>query len=448
MCSDTVHDEPAVVLRDVGKCYEIYARPVDRLKQTLCRGRRQYYREFWALRYVNLDIGRGEAVGIVGRNGSGKSTLLQIVAGTLSPTTGAAHVQGRIAALLELGSGFNPDFTGRENIFTNGAILGLSRREVLDRFDAIASFADIGDFLDQPVKTYSSGMMLRLAFAVQAQVDPDVLIVDEALSVGDERFQRKCFTRLDQLREQGTSILLVTHSSATVERYCDRAMLLDKGAVQGIGSSKDIIDQYHALLYADEQAGLQLLNDSAPAPKAPGSRQESAEEGSPAGPEDRPAAAPTQRDRRAQIGEIWVHNDSGESASWFETGQEVEIGFEVHAFDAIPELQAGMRIRTVEGIEVYGTSTVYHDASPGEVPADSRWRVTFRMRLDLCAGTYFLSVAIAEALSKSEMLYLDKRIDAVVFKIHEYPLTGTGTANLRSRVHVEQCSSVHAPQRV
>src|SRR5215831_16656465 len=184
--------DAVIAVRGLGKRYEIYAQPRDRLLQSLFRGRRQFFQEFWALADLSFDVRRGETVGIIGRNGSGKSTLLQLIAGTLTPTTGTVRVGGRITALLELGSGFNPEFSGRENVFLNGAILGLGQDEIKSRFDAITEFADIGEFIEQPVKFYSSGMTVRLAFAVQAMVDPDILIVDEALAVGDEKFQRKC----------------------------------------------------------------------------------------------------------------------------------------------------------------------------------------------------------------------------------------------------------------
>ncbi len=217
-------DEIAISVRDISKCYYSYDRPMDRVLHSLVpRVQRQfgmpvksYGQAFWALRNVDFEVRRGETVGLVGRNGSGKSTLLQIICGTLRPSGGSVHTQGRVAALLELGSGFNPEFTGRENVYLNASVLGLSRDEVDQRFDAIAGFADIGDFIDQPVKTYSSGMAVRLAFAVQAQVDPQILIVDEALSVGDAKFQAKCFERLRQLKQNGTSILLVTHASEQV----------------------------------------------------------------------------------------------------------------------------------------------------------------------------------------------------------------------------------------
>lgn len=237
----------ALAVRGVGKRYMLYDRPHDRLKeQILWRFGRRYGREFWALRDVTLEVARGEAVGIVGRNGSGKSTLLHVIAGTLAPTTGSVEVAGRVAALLELGSGFNPEFTGRENVFLNGAILGMSRAEVARRFDDIAAFADIGEFLDQPVKVYSSGMLVRLAFAVQAHVDADVLIVDEALAVGDVYFQHRCMRRVRQLVDRGTTLLFVSHATDTVKRFCRRGVWLDAGVVRYVGEAGVAVERYLA----------------------------------------------------------------------------------------------------------------------------------------------------------------------------------------------------------
>ena len=232
-----MNNDIAIRVQGLSKCYQIYTNPADRLKQfifprikrLLGKSSTPYYREFWALENISFTVKRGETVGILGSNGSGKSTLLQIICGTLSPTGGTVQTHGRIAALLELGSGFNPDFTGRENVYLNAAVLGLSLDEINKRYDDIVDFADIGEFINQPVKTYSSGMVVRLAFAVQSQIEPDILIVDEALSVGDVKFQAKCFDRLRQLKENGTSILLVTHSSEQVVSHCTAALLLNKG---------------------------------------------------------------------------------------------------------------------------------------------------------------------------------------------------------------------------
>lgn len=228
----------AIRVQNLSKCYPIYDAPRDRLKQFVVprlqglvgrKTAKQYFREFWALRDVSFEVKKGETVGIIGRNGSGKSTLLQIICGTLNPTKGGVETRGRIAALLELGAGFNPEFTGRENVYLNAAVLGLSNEEIDTRFDEIAAFADIGDFIERPVKTYSSGMMVRLAFAVAIHVDPEILIVDEALSVGDAYFQAKCAHRIRSIISKGVTVLFVSHDTASVKSLCSRAILLDSG---------------------------------------------------------------------------------------------------------------------------------------------------------------------------------------------------------------------------
>jgi len=230
-----MYSEIVVSIKALSKCFQIYDLPRDRLKQFILprfsSSGKQYFREFWALRNISIDIKRGETIGIIGRNGAGKSTLLQIICGTLSPTSGEVAVKGRIAALLELGAGFNPDFTGRENVYLNGSVLGLSRAEIDKRFSEIEAFADIGDFIDQPVKSYSSGMYVRLAFAVQACVDPEILIVDEALSVGDIGFQYKCFKRMEQLKKQGVTIIMVTHSTGSILDHADRCIVIEGGQI-------------------------------------------------------------------------------------------------------------------------------------------------------------------------------------------------------------------------
>jgi len=251
-------NDVAIRVSNLSKCYQIYEKPRDRLKQFLLpklqrfigKEPKPYYREFWALKGVSFEIKKGETVGIVGRNGSGKSTLLQLICGTLTPSGGNVQTNGRIAALLELGSGFNPEFTGRENVYLNAAVLGLSTEEIDTRFDDIAAFADIGDFIEQPVKTYSSGMMVRLAFAVAINIDPEILIVDEALSVGDELFQRKCFSRIEAIRASGATILFVSHSGAQIVELCDRAVLMDAGEKLAVGLPKYIVGRYQKLLYA------------------------------------------------------------------------------------------------------------------------------------------------------------------------------------------------------
>jgi len=261
-------NECSIALNSVSKCYRIYSNPKDRFKQAIAdrfnlwRGEEVkpiYYREHWALRDVSFELGQGESMGILGRNGAGKSTLLQMVAGTLEPTSGNIVTKGRITALLELGSGFNPDFTGRENVLLNAQILGLSPEMALNRFDEIAGFADIGDFIDQPVKTYSSGMMMRLAFAVQTAVDPKLLIVDEALAVGDMFFQAKCIARIKKLLDSGVSLLYVSHDPGTVRQLCSRALLIQEGRVQAMGEARAVADEYAALQMSERNQAATIV---------------------------------------------------------------------------------------------------------------------------------------------------------------------------------------------
>ena len=242
------HDDEAVIqVVNLGKSYHIYHTPKDRLKQALWQGRRQYYREFWALRNTNFEVKRGETLGIIGRNGSGKSTLLKMICETLTPTEGSVQTRGRIAALLELGSGFNPEFTGGENIAINARLLGLSEKELEGKFDEIVDFSEISQFIDQPVKTYSSGMFVRLAFAIACHSDPNILIVDEALSVGDFAFQNKCITRIKKLQSEGLTLLFVSHDLNTLQLICNRAIWIHEGKVKQVGDPVQISQEYYAL---------------------------------------------------------------------------------------------------------------------------------------------------------------------------------------------------------
>lgn len=248
-------NEVVLSIKNISKCFEIYSKPIDRLYQTLCAGYKKFYKEFWALRNISFDVHQGECLGIIGRNGAGKSTLLQIITGTLQPTEGSIMSKGRIAALLELGSGFNPDFTGRENVYMYASVLGLSRREIEKKYQAIVDFADIGDFIDQPVKTYSSGMTVRLAFAVIAHVDADILIIDEALSVGDAFFQQKCMRFIHDFRKSKT-LLFVSHDMGSIMNLCSSVLFLEKGTVRKYGDTKEVTQMY-LQSYFQEQTKIQ-----------------------------------------------------------------------------------------------------------------------------------------------------------------------------------------------
>ncbi|MBN3906220.1 MAG: ABC transporter ATP-binding protein [Nostoc sp. NMS1] len=260
-------EEIAISLKNVSKCYKRYTRPADRLKEILLP-ERTYAQEFWALQDVSFQVMKGETIGIIGRNGAGKSTLLQMICGTLTPTSGVVQVNGRVAALLELGAGFNPEFTGRENVYMNGAIMGLSRQEVDNRFHQIAAFADIGDFIDQAVKTYSSGMYVRLAFASAIHIDPDILIVDEALAVGDMFFQAKCMARMRQMMETGVTVLFVSHDTSSVKSLCQRCAFLEKGKLLKIGKASEVVDTYISIVHSEMNQELkqqvELINKNIP----------------------------------------------------------------------------------------------------------------------------------------------------------------------------------------
>jgi len=436
--------DPAISVSGISKRFEMYSQPRDRLLQFISFGKRQYFKEFWALRDISFAVQKGETVGVIGRNGSGKSTLLQIIAGTLSATSGRVETTGLITALLELGSGFNPEFSGRENIYLNGTILGLDREGIEKRFDDIAAFADIGEHLDQPIKTYSSGMSVRLAFAVQACVSPDILIVDEALAVGDEKFQRKCFDHIEKLRSNGCSILLVTHSTETIEKFCQRGILLHKGAMHGIGPAKEIVDQYHALLYSDERAYLHYLNEGMrekdekiPAPVDEVEPENAFE--SPA-----PIAEETieQGSRLRAVIKCWnIFNQAGEESEVFRPGERANIQFDVDVLQPVQEIQAGILIRTIEGVSAFGTSTLYHDLNYINAKPGTTIRFEFALDISLCPGAYFITLAIAQAISRADMEYLDRKTDVILIKVSQPRLSASGIAMLNSRIHVGELSA-------
>ncbi len=393
--------EPAVCIHTLSKCFRIYKRPQDRLLQAVIGPRHKLFQEFWALRNVSLEVGRGEALGVIGRNGSGKSTLLQLICGTLIPTSGQVQISGRLGALLELGSGFNPEFTGRENIYLNASLLGLSKRRTDERLDDILAFADIGDFVDQPVKTYSSGMALRLAFAVQAHVDPDILIVDEALAVGDEMFQRKCFRRLEDLRASGTSILLVTHNCHQIIQYCDRAALLHRGRLELVGSPKEVTTVYQRLQGEDEKTW-QLSFQSNPDKQA---RTNAAG-----------MATMVYPSKGACVEAVEVLDTSQRICSEVRHGEGFTVRFHYSFQQDSETIQFGCNIATPSGIRI--TGQVYpsnEDVKPLQATNGSEIAVDFHFQGGLMPGLYFISGGIWSKAQPER--YLHRIVDAATVRV-------------------------------
>jgi lipopolysaccharide transport system ATP-binding protein len=406
-------EEIVIDVRNLSKRYEIYKTPRDRLKQLVLprlhhtinnagvamrvakpRPSPEYFREFWALRDVSFNVRRGETLGIIGRNGSGKSTLLQILAGTLTPTAGEVEVNGRVAALLELGSGFNPEFSGRENVYLNGRILGLSQREIEERYDQIVEFADIGEFIEQPVMTYSSGMFVRLAFAVQAHIDASIIIIDEALAVGDVFFRKKCYTRLEQLRDAGTAILLVSHSMPDIEQYCERAVLLDHGVTQFIGPSSEAAKHYYLL----HQTVARAVVDAKPKVVQP----EAADSGTDAS--QRPlAAAFVDLTGKSQIGDgsarclgVALCNEQGEPCNSFRQGELAVFYYEFEVTEDIGVPICGIVIQNERGTLVHGkNSWQFENDVPATLGPGSKILCRHEVKLDIGLGEYVFEVGLA-----------------------------------------------------
>ena len=422
--------EPALTIRDLGKSYRLFDRPQDRLKQGFWR-RRKYFREFWALQGVSFTVQKGETVGIVGRNGSGKSTLLQIIAGTLEPTIGGVQVPGRVAALLELGTGFTPEFTGRENVVLNGAILGLSQAEVENRFQEIVDFAEVGDFIDQPVRTYSSGMLLRLAFAVQVVVPKDVLIIDEILAVGDEAFQRKCFAKLEEFRDAGGTVLFVSHAAGHIIQLCDRALLLDDGDLLLQGEAKGVVHLYQQLVHTPPAAQEELRQEIRNLGSTPGWEGEkrpgvdvpfSTDTSKPA--DRRGSYAPNfvsknilrYQSRGARIQDPHLSEPDGTRVNLLRAGEQYVWRYQVTFEKPFSNVRFGMLIKTISGLELGGGVSAAAGDGIAHVEAGTAVEALFRFRVSLAQGTYFLNAGLVAMLPEGEA-YLDRWVDAVMFMI-------------------------------
>ncbi len=397
--------ESAISARNLSKVYCLYDRPQDRLKQMFVGKRKKLYRDFWALRDISFEVKKGEALGIIGRNGAGKSTLLQILAGTLSPTDGEVSVNGRVACLLELGSGFNPEFTGRENVYLNGSILGFSRSEMDRLFDEIASFADIGEFMDQPVKLYSSGMYVRLAFAVQACIRPDALIVDEALSVGDIFFQQKCHARMQELIARGTAIIIVSHNMQAIEKYSTRAMLLDKGACVFMGHPNEAVERYYQMTASSKPKFVHRKVDGAGTIEVTGGAFKS-------GPiEDWPPSdAFWDLSEAVVIGEedvarctgVALCDEKGKRCTKFKIGETACFYYEFLVLKDTEIPVGGIVLTNKLNINIHGKNSLqYLVESPTTLDKDTLVRFRQRIQLSVAPGEYTFQV-IFSTISKED----------------------------------------------
>lgn len=430
-------DDMAISVSGLSKRYEIYEAPRDRLKQfilpTLQRvagyAPKQYFDEFWALQNISFEVEKGETVGIIGCNGSGKSTLLQMICGTLNPTHGSVQTNGRIAALLELGSGFNPEFSGRENVYMNCTVLGLSRDEIDQRFDSIAEFADIGVFLEQPVKTYSSGMSVRLAFAVAINVDPNILIIDEALAVGDELFQRRCFSRIEAIRASGSTILFVSHSATQIIELCDRAILLDGGEKLASGLPKKIVGSYQKLLHASGEKRQAIRNhisqevDLCLTQSVSESREHSfIDKDAPErletfDPNLKPSSTIEFESHGAHISAPVILTLDGERVNNLVRGNTYRYAYTVNFSNRAINVRFAMLIKTVIGVELGGAESARAPRSSlADVDPGSSYRVEFRFFCALNPGVYFMNAGVIGSVDNSAT-YLHRVVDIALFRV-------------------------------
>lgn len=366
--NNSVNTEPVISIRGLKKMYKLYNKPSDRLKDAFGFGKNKYSVNY-ALKGFDIDINKGETVGIIGTNGSGKSTLLKIITGVLNPTEGEVKVNGRISALLELGAGFNQEYNGIENVYLNGTMMGFSEKEIDEKLPQILEFADIGDYVYQPVKTYSSGMFVRLAFAVAINIEPEILIVDEALSVGDVFFQSKCYHKFEEFKQSGKTIIFVSHDLSSISKYCDRVMVLNKGEKLAEGKPKEMIDVYKQVLVgqyaAEKEAAIDLSEES----------HEMLEYGS----------------GEAHIDEYYVTDSNGLRTNAILKGSEFTIHMKVSFTSLVKQPIFAYKFVNAKGVEITGTNTMYEKAFFDDVPAGKSLEITFTQQMNLQGGEYLMS---------------------------------------------------------
>lgn len=436
-----MNNDMAIKVENVTKTYRLYDNHADRVKEAFHPFRRKYHHNFNALTSIDFEVRKGETLGIVGRNGSGKSTLLQIICGILQPTSGKVEIEGRISALLELGTGFNPEFTGIQNVYINGSILGLVHEQIDACLDEILAFADIGDFINQPVKSYSSGMVVRLAFAVAISIKPDILIVDEALAVGDEAFQRKCYARIKQVQENGGTILFVSHGAGTVIELCNRSLMLDEGELLIAGSPKQVISQYHKMIFApleridelkkewqrdpnrynlrwdenedeEDECNIDSVDQKKIRPKKKSTQQPSYVSGM------TPKSTVYYEKRGAVIDNPKITTMEGVQVNMLVRGEEYIYTYSVDFDRPAFKVRFGMMIKTITGLDLAGGITALAGSGIDYIQEGTACNVSFHFRCNLNPGIYFLNSGV-KGIENSDEIFLDRIIDIAMFKVQE-----------------------------
>lgn len=427
-------NEIAIKLENVSKCFQIYDKPHHRLMQGLFRGRKQYFREFWALKDISFEIKKGETVGIIGRNGAGKSTLLQIICGTLTPTSGAVEINGRVAALLELGSGFNPEFTGRENVFMNGIILGMTQQEIETRLDDILAFADIGEFIDQPVKTYSSGMFVRLAFAVNIMAKPEIMIVDEALAVGDMNFQAKCMTALTRIQQEGATVLFVSHDVGAVKSLCSQGIYLEHGHMKASGKASEVAEQYVRLMREEMNAEHQKFVRVSPEfalekNETTQSPEKSDEVLKRSDDFDKRVAAFRYGAGGVKITYVELLDTANEPIKLVEFNQKVKIRIYLES-SSVQTITVNFNILDDKKVNLTGGSFLQAEQEFLITEIGGEYLVAYDLQLPLQEGNYSLRAQITAPVEGSAV-FVDVIEDAVVFQVARWEI-----AKIWAKVHL------------
>lgn len=398
-----MNEEYAIRVKNVTKRYKLFDKNGDRVRDALgLSGKKKLYKDYYALRDVSFDIKKGETVGIIGVNGAGKSTILKIITGVLNPTEGEVEINGRISALLELGAGFNSDYTGLQNVYLNGTMMGFTKEEVDAKLQAILDFADIGDFINQPVKTYSSGMFVRLAFAVAINIDPEILIVDEALSVGDVFFQNKCFHKFEEFRQAGKTILFVSHDLGSIRKYCDRTVLLDHGIKLEEGETSDVVDTFKRVLVGqyEPKAGESVKADLQTADITPEASDEEWKSNYAQNPD-----CDCYGDLKAEIIDFAIIDSRGKYTNVLIKGEPFQIKVKIKANEDLEDPISSFTIKTLKGTDITGTNTKFEHHDIGPMKTGEIRIITFTQNMNLQGGQYLLSLGCTRYVSDELRVY-------------------------------------------